>query len=118
MTVGDQACNQVDQEIDGAVIARVLDLTNGFEWIVDGLEDGSLAQEKFVRECEEQTGAHALAQLGDERNARGDQELLSQWLRKLALVAKSFPKSCLASLGTRHRSSTLPGVKQKANTSL
>jgi hypothetical protein len=24
----------------------------------------------------------------------------------------------LASLGTRHRSSTLPGVKQKANTSL
>ncbi len=43
MTVGDQACNQVDQEVDGAAMARVLDLTNVFELISDGLDDGSLA---------------------------------------------------------------------------
>ncbi len=43
MTGGDQACNQVDQEVDGAAMARVLDLTNVFELISDGLDDGSLA---------------------------------------------------------------------------
>ena len=43
MTVGDEASDQVDQEIDRAAMAGVLDLTDVFELIIDGLDDGALA---------------------------------------------------------------------------
>ena len=43
MTIGNQACDQVDQEVDGAAMAGMLDLTDVFELIIDGLDDGSLA---------------------------------------------------------------------------
>jgi hypothetical protein len=48
MTVGDQASDQVDQKVDGATMARMLDLADVFELIVDGLDDGSFAQKEFV----------------------------------------------------------------------
>lgn len=44
MTVGNQPRDQVDQEIDWAVMARVLELTDVFELIVDDLVDRSFAQ--------------------------------------------------------------------------
>jgi len=34
---GDQPCDQVDQEIDGAAMTGMLDLTDVFELISDGL---------------------------------------------------------------------------------
>jgi len=43
MAVGDQPCDQVDQEVDGAAMAGMLDLTDVFELISDGLDNGSLA---------------------------------------------------------------------------
>ena len=43
MAVGNEPCDQVDQEVDGTAMARMLDLTDIFELIVDGLDDGSLA---------------------------------------------------------------------------
>ena len=43
MAVGDQPCDQVDQEVDGAAMAGVLNLTDVFELIIDGLDDGSFA---------------------------------------------------------------------------
>ena len=43
MTIGNQACDQVDQEVDGAAMARMLDLRDVFELISDGLDDGSFA---------------------------------------------------------------------------
>lgn len=42
LTVGNQAGHQVNQEIDGAAMARVFDLADVFELIVDGLDDGRL----------------------------------------------------------------------------
>ena len=43
MAVDDQPCDQVDQEVDGTAMARMLDLRDVFELISDGLDDGSLA---------------------------------------------------------------------------
>lgn len=48
MAVGDQPCDQVDQEVDGTAMARMLDLRDVFELICDGLDDGSFAQKEFV----------------------------------------------------------------------
>ena len=55
----------MDQEIDGTAMARVLDLTDVFELIVDGLDEGALAQEQLVRE-QQQAIVHLLAQLADQ----------------------------------------------------
>ena len=43
MAVGDESCDQVDQEVDRAAMARMLDLADVFELIRDGLDDGSFA---------------------------------------------------------------------------
>ncbi len=43
MAVGDQARNQIHQEVDWAAMAGMLGLTNVFEPISDGLDDRSFA---------------------------------------------------------------------------
>ena len=43
MAVGDQPCDQVDQEGDRAAMARMLDLADVFELISDGLDNGAFA---------------------------------------------------------------------------
>jgi hypothetical protein len=43
MAVGDEACDQIDQEVDGAAMARMLNLTDVFELIGDGPGDGTFA---------------------------------------------------------------------------
>jgi hypothetical protein len=53
MTVSDEACDQIHEEVDGTAMARMLDLADVFELIIDGLDDGSFAQEEFVRPLEQ-----------------------------------------------------------------
>ncbi len=48
MAVGNEPGNQVDQEVDRAAVAGMLNLTDVFKLIIDGLNDGSFAQEEFV----------------------------------------------------------------------
>jgi hypothetical protein len=43
MAVGNEARDQVDQEVDGAAMARMLDLADIFELIGDGVYDSSFA---------------------------------------------------------------------------
>ncbi len=43
MTVSDQASDEIDQEVDRAAMARVLNLRDVFELIGDGLDDGAFA---------------------------------------------------------------------------
>ena len=43
MTVGDQTTHQVDQKIGGATMARVLNLGDVFELVVDGFNDRTSA---------------------------------------------------------------------------
>ena len=63
--VGNEACDQIDQEIDGAAMARMFDLRDVFELNSDGLDDGAFAQEQLVRVIE-QTVVHLFTQFGDE----------------------------------------------------
>lgn len=60
----------MDQEIDGAAVASMFDLADVFELVVDGLDDGALAQEQFVRE-QQQPIVHLLAQLGNQAQSLG-----------------------------------------------
>lgn len=75
-------------------MARMLNLADVFELIIDGFNDGALAQEQLVREGE-QPVAHVFAQLGDQRKTLGDEELLGQRLGEIALIAKEFAEETL-----------------------
>ncbi len=75
MAVGNEPCDQVDQKVDGAAMAGMLDLADVFELIIDGLNDGSFAQEEFVGPLE-QAVVHLCTQLGDEVHPVSHQELL------------------------------------------
>lgn len=48
MTVGDESSDQIDQKVDGAAMAGMLDLANFFDLIRDCLDDGAFAQEELV----------------------------------------------------------------------
>jgi len=76
MTVGDKPCDQVDQKVDRAAMAGMLDLRDVFELIRDGLDDGAFAEQEFVRPVE-QTVVHLFAQFGDQVQSLSHQELLS-----------------------------------------
>jgi hypothetical protein len=43
VTGGDQLSDQIDLEVDGAAMARVLNLANVLEMVVAGLDDHALA---------------------------------------------------------------------------
>lgn len=60
-------------------MARVLNLTDVLEMVIDTLDDGSLTQQEFV-DVTQQAVAHIRAQCGQEMNAVLDQELFSQRL--------------------------------------
>jgi hypothetical protein len=44
MAVGDETRDQIDQEVDGSAMARMLDLAYVFELIGDRINDGAFAQ--------------------------------------------------------------------------
>jgi len=77
VTVGDKPCEQVDEEIDGTAMTRVLNLRDVLEVVNDGLNEGTLAQEQLVGERHEGV-AHILAQVRDEPQALREEELLSE----------------------------------------
>lgn len=89
MAVGDETCDQIDQEVDRAAMARMLNLRDVFELIGDGLDDGSFAQQELVGPVQ-QPVVHLFTQLGDEVQTVGDQQLLGEWLREIAFIAKEL----------------------------
>jgi hypothetical protein len=48
MAIGDETCEQMDAEVVGTAVARVLDLAHVLELIDDGLDEGACAQEQLV----------------------------------------------------------------------
>ena len=48
MAVGNEPSDQVHQKVNRAAMARMLDLTDVFELIIDGLNDSSLAQVAYA----------------------------------------------------------------------
>jgi len=91
VTLGGEASEQVDEEVEGAAVAGVLDLADVFELINDGLDESTFAQEQLVGERQEDV-AHVLAQFRDEAEALLKEELLSKRRRDVALVAKEASK--------------------------
>src|SRR6266566_5138643 len=100
MAVGDEACDQIDQKVDRTAMTGMFDLTDVFELIVDGLDDGAFAKKELVRPLE-QAVVHLCAQCGDELKPLGHQELLSEWLRERALITKEFANQACGELRNR-----------------
>ncbi len=98
MAVGDKASDQVDHEVRGAAMAGVLDLADVLELIGDGLDDRSFAQEDLVRPGD-QALVHVLAQLRDELEPLGHEELLRQRLGDVPPIAKQLAEQPLDQLG-------------------
>ena len=76
MTIGNEPCDQIHEEVDGTAMAGMLDLTDVFELVIDGLDDGSFAQEELVGPLE-QAVVHLFAQFRDEMQSVVHQQLLS-----------------------------------------
>jgi hypothetical protein len=113
--VSQQTGDEIDHEVGNAAMAGMGNLRNILEWVVDGFNQRPLAQHEFVEQGDEAI-LHILAQRRDELEVVG-KELFKEWLRKIAFVAEELAPQPLASSGTGWRSSTLPGVRQKASRS-
>ena len=68
MGISDQARNEIDEEVKGAAMARMLNLRNVLELVIDSFDDGTLTQEQFVGH-EHQLVFHIGFEFGDELNA-------------------------------------------------
>jgi hypothetical protein len=79
-------------------MAGMLDLADVFELIRDGLDDSSLPQEQCVRPVE-QAVVHLFAQLGDEAQSVGHQQVLGQRLGEIAFVPKELTLEAFRQLG-------------------
>ena len=88
MAVGDEAGDEIDEEVDRAAMPSVLDLADVFQLIVDGLDDRPLAQEQLVRHGQ-QTVAHVLAERGDETQSLAHEEFFGERLGDVPTVAES-----------------------------
>jgi hypothetical protein len=114
--IGDEAREQVDEEIERAAVARVLDLADVLELVNNRLDERPLAQQEPIGELEELL-AHVLAQFGDEAQSVGEEEALGERRRDGALSPKRRPNSRRTKRGTGRRSSVLPGVRHSASNS-
>jgi hypothetical protein len=82
----------VDQEGERTAVARVLNLADGLELLVDRLDDRPLAQEQLVRE-RHHAEAPGHAQARAELDALLDQHLLGQGLRNGACVGEELAEA-------------------------
>jgi hypothetical protein len=89
MARGNETCNQIDQKVDGAAMARMFNLRDVFELIGDGPGVGTFAQQEPVGPVQK-TVVHLFAQFGDELETLSDQQLLGEWLREIALRPKQL----------------------------
>ena len=65
MAVGKKSSDQMNNKIDRTAMARVLNLRNIFELVDNGLDNGSFAQQQFIRKVHEMV-FHVFTQSGDE----------------------------------------------------
>jgi hypothetical protein len=87
MAIGDEAREQVDEEVVGAAVASVLDLADIRELIEAGRDQGAFAQQEPVGELEELL-APILAEGGDEAPPLREEQALSEGYPDVAFVAQ------------------------------
>lgn len=92
--VGDQSRNQVDNKIGDTAMARMFDLADVLELIIDGLDQRAFSQQKLIQN-RHQFVFHILLQLGDELHALLV-EKIEQGLRNIAAISEQFAKQSLA----------------------
>lgn len=91
MAIGNQATQEIDQEVDGTALARMFDLRNVFELGDNGFCNCRLAQQEFVHQ-RHQSILHVRTDRCDELDIEGTQEFFSQFFGEGALVPKQFSK--------------------------
>ena len=92
-TISDQACNQIDKEIDKATVSGMLDLRNVLQLVIDGLDDRTFSEQQFVNPGH-QTVLHVLANACDQLNIFLKQ-FCEQVLRDVASICKELAKETL-----------------------
>lgn len=112
VAVGNQACEQVDDEVDDAAVAGVLDLTDMLELLDDGLNQVALAQPERIA-GQDQPAPHVLAGVGDQAHAPFLEQPCDQIAVDVALVGVERAVQPLR-VGTQARSSVSPGVSWQA----
>jgi hypothetical protein len=78
----------------------MLDLRDVFELIGDGPGDGAFAQKEPVGPVQ-QSVVHLFTQLGDELKPVGHEQLLGEWLREVACIAKELAHQAFRELRNR-----------------
>ncbi len=71
MAVGNQASDQIDEEIIDTAMARMFNLRNILKLVIDGFNDRALARQQFVFE-QDQAVLHVFANHGDELDVVGE----------------------------------------------
>ena len=66
--VSHQPGHQINEEVERATMAGMLDLRDVFELVIDGLDDRAFPQQQLVKQ-RQQLVFHILTQLGDELHA-------------------------------------------------
>jgi hypothetical protein len=105
MTVSDQPSQQMDDKICRTAMARMLDLRNILELVNDRLNDGSFAQQQFIREMHEMI-LHVFAQPGDELKPMF-KEQLREGSGNVAAIPKQLAPQPFDQ--ARHRSAIIDG---------
>jgi len=84
MAIRNQATQEMDQEVNGATMARMFDLRNVFELVDDGFRDGSFAQEEFVHQRDRSIFHIGFLQTAREVESMNEilVQLPKQWVRK------------------------------------
>src|SRR5512145_328376 len=95
MAIGDQASNDIEETVDRATMASMLNLGDVFKLIDNAFNDGSFAQEELVYQ-RQQAIFHVFAKLGDELHAKGLKELFKEWLGDIATICDEFTKQAFA----------------------
>lgn len=99
-------------EIVGTAMARMLNLADILELIVDRFDQRPFAQEQLISQIQD-LAVHVLTQLGDQMHPVLHQELLSQGLGDVAFVAKEFAEEAANQAGNRPTVIDVPGCQAK-----
>ena len=95
MAIGDQASNNVDETVDGATMAGMLNLRYVLELIDYTFNDGSFTQKQFVQ-YREQAILHVFAEFRDELHPKPVQELFKEGLSDIATIRDQLAKQAPA----------------------
>lgn len=97
MTVGGQAGEEMNEDVERAAMAAVLDLADVLELVVNALDERPFAQQQLVG-VGQQPFAHVAAHFGNQAQAVTHPQLLSQRLRDVATVTEELAKQAAREL--------------------